>query len=192
MKKTISFLLLFSVLLFAMSAYGCKKPQHKFADADIVATDEAFTVAVGSDKYTIANEVIEEEAPVLRGPGDVTAAVNYLNAVADGTAGVLRVADAIKGQKLTTFQIWINLVPVLIQEIKTLVTAGKKLKKFNELYAAAQGLTIPERAAVATAFAQKFNIPQAEAEELTELIIESAVVNMKVAGKIQTLTKKGK
>lgn len=190
MKKTFFFALLLVATLFVVSASGCKKPQHK--SADVVATDEAFTVAVGTDKYTIANETIEEDAPVLRGPGDVTAAVNYLNAVADGTAGVLRVADAIKGQKLTTFQIWINLVPVLIQEIKTLVTAGKKLKKFNELYAAAQGLSIPERAAVATAFAQKFNIPQAEAEELTELIVESAVVNMKVVGKIQALTKKGK
>lgn len=186
--------LLFLLLaLFAFSTFGCKKPEHK-TQADVVATDAEFTVAVAGEKYTVANEVVEDlpDDIVLRGPGDVVVATDYLNSVADGTAGVLRIADAIKGQKLTTFQIWVNLVPVLIQEIKTIVGAGKKLKKFNELHGAAQGLTIPERAAVATSFAQRFNIPQSEAEELTELIIESAVVNMKVAGKIQTLTKKGK
>lgn len=182
------FLMLFACI--AMFMAGCTKTIKPDTSA---ASDEAFTVQVGIEKYTVENEVIEE--PVLlatRGPGDVTVAVNYLNAVADCSGGVLRIVAAMKGQKLTTFQVWINIVPVLITEIKGIIQSGKQLKQFTEMYSAAQGLTIQERAAVAQSFAARFSIPMPEAEELTELLIESAVVNMKVARKIQLLTKKNK
>ena len=189
MKTKMFFLMLFACI--TMFVAGCTKP---VTPEPPPASDEAFTVTVGIEKYTVENEVIEDPVlpPTSRGPGDVTVAVNYLNAVADCSGGVLRIVAAMKGQKLTTFQVWINIVPVLITEIKGIVTSGKLLKNFTEMYSATQGLTIQERAAVAQSFAARFSIPLPEAEELTELLIESAVVNMKVAGKIQLLTKKNK
>ena len=190
MKNKI-FLCFLAIAIVLIIAAGCK---HITKAPDLPASSEAFTVTVGIEKYTVENEVIEDPVlpPTSRGPGDVTVAVNYLNAVADCSGGVLRIVAAMKGQKLTTFQVWINIVPVLITEIKGIVTSGKLLKNFTEMYSATQGLTIQERAAVAQSFAARFSIPLPEAEELTELLVESAVVNMKVAGKIQLLTKKNK
>ncbi len=171
---------------------GCTENEKPEQEKPPVS-DTEFLLQVGIDKYTIPNEEIEEPAvPSERGPGDVTVAVNYLNAVADCSGGVLKIVAAMKGQKLTTFSVWVNIVPVLITEIKGIITSGKQLKNFTELYGSAQGLTIAERAAVATSFANRFSISQIEAEKLTELLIESAIVNMKVAGQIQLLTKKGK
>lgn len=191
MKNSKSLLLfLFIAMCSILTFSGCTK-KHSGDKEQPPASSEAFAVAVGVDKYIVDNETIDEPVAIqTRGPGDVTVAVNYLNAVADCSGGVLKIVAAMKGQKLTTFQVWVNIVPVLISEIKGIIQSGKQLKKFTELYAATQGLTIPERAAVAESFAARFSIPYAEAEELTEILIESAIVNMKVAGKIQTLTKK--
>lgn len=185
--------LLFSLFLYcAVFFFGCTYNEKPKQDSPPVS-DKEFYLQVGVDKYVIPNEEIEDPViPVQRGPGDVTVAVNYLNAVADCSGGVLRIVAAMKGQKLTTFSVWVNIVPVLITEIKGIIISGKMLKNFTELYGSAQGLTIEERAAVATSFANRFSISQIEAEKLTELLIESAIVNMKVAGQIQILTKKGK
>ena len=184
MKKV---LLLFAVFSFFLISYqSCKPDPNK-----VVASDEAFTLQVGAEKYIVANEEITlPEAFSARGPGDVQAATAYLNSVAAGTASVVSIVDALKGKKLTTFTVWISLVPVLIPEIKPLVNSIVGLKNFNSLYGAAQGLTIEERAQVATTFSAKFNIPQAQAEKLTELLVESALVNMQLAGEIQALKNK--
>lgn len=188
MKKMMFLMFLMCSLMF----FGCTEKEKPNEDKP-AASDTEFILQVGVDKYTIANEEIEDPVlPATRGPGDVTVAVNYLNAVADCSGGVLKIVNAMKGQKLTTFSVWVNIVPVLITEIKGIIISGKQLKNFTELYGSAQGLTIEERAAVATSFANRFSIPQAEAEALTELLIESAMVNMQLAGKIQLLTKKGK
>ncbi len=186
MKKGL-LLLLFAVFSIFLVSYQSCKPK----DSAVVASDEVFTLQVGAEKYTVANEEIPlPDAPATRAPGDVQAATVYLNSVAAGTASVVSIVDALKGKKLTTFTVWISLVPVLIPEIKPLVNSVVGLKNFNTLYGAAQGLTIEERAQVATAFSAKFSIPQAQAEKLTELLVESALVNMKLAGEIQALKKK--
>ncbi len=180
------------IMFFAFFYTGCIK-QKAPPDTVVTVTDKAFPVGVGIDTYIVQNEDIPDPAlPATRGPGDVTVAVNYLNAVADCSGGVLKIVAAMKGQKLTTFSVWVNIVPVLITEIKGIIVSGKQLKNFVALYGSAQNLTIEERAAVAVSFANRFSIPIEQAEELTELLIESAMVNMAVAGKIQLLTKKGK
>lgn len=191
MKNSKSLLLFLFIAMCSMFTYsGCTK-KHSGDTEQPPASSEAFTVAVGVDKYVVDNENIDEPVAIqARGPGDVTVAVNYLNAVADCTGGVLKIVTAMKGQKLTTFQVWVNIVPVLISEIKGIIQSGKQLKKFTELYSASQGLTIVERAAVAESFAARFSIPYSDAEELTEILVEVAFSGMNAAGKIQTLTKK--
>jgi len=186
MKKITALL---SLALFMCFNYGCNKSPANKTEPPV--TDRDFVLQVGLDKFVVPNEDIPEpNIPTQRGPGDVTVAVNYLNAVADCSGGVLRIVAAMKGQKLTTFSVWVSIVPVLITEIKGIVISGKQLKNFTALYGSAQNLTIDERAAVATSFANRFSIPMAEAEKLTELLIESAMVNMQLAGQIQLLTKK--
>lgn len=186
--KSPVFLLL--IMFFAFFTTGCIK-QKAPPDTVVTVTDKAFPVGVGIDTYIVQNEDIPDPVlPATRGPGDVTVAVNYLNAVADCSGGVLKIVAAMKGQKLTTFSVWVNIVPVLITEIKGIIVSGKQLKNFVALYGSAQGLTIEERAAVATSFANRFNIPYPEAEKLTKLLLESAFINMAVAGQIDAMTKK--
>ena len=182
----------FVVVIFAIFCVSYQSCNPKPQPGGVVASDQEFTVTVGAEKYVIANEEIPlpaDTATATRGPGDVEAATAYLTAVAGGTNSVVNIVDALKGKKLTTFTVWISLVPVLIPEIKPLVNSIVGLKNFNSLYGAAKGLTPTERAQVATAFSAKFSIPQAQAEKLTELLVESALVNMQVAAEIQALKK---
>lgn len=186
-KGSVYLMLIMFTIFFAFFP-GCNNEK---ADTKPVVSDTDFVLQVGIDKYVVPNEAIEEPVlPATRGPGDVTVAVNYLNAVADCSGGVLKIVAAMKGQKLTTFSVWVNIVPVLITEIKGIIVSGKQLKNFVALYGSAQGLTIEERAAVATSFANRFSIPYPEAEKLTKLLLESAFINMAVAGQIDAMTKK--
>ena len=183
-----------TVVLFAICAFcsfsSCTTKQSTNDPQSVVATDKAFTVQVGAEKYVVSNEPIEVESAATRGPGDVLAATKYLGAVANGATSVVKIVDALKGKKLTTFSAWTNIVPVLIFELKPLIDAAVQAKNIAELYGAAQNLTIEERAAVANDFSKRFNIPYADAERLAELIVESAVLNMKVVGEIEAIRKK--
>lgn len=187
MKKTLFLIFIFAATVFAASFSSCTTKQSTNDPPGTVASDKNFTVQVGAEKYVVDNEPIEIESVTSRGPGDVQAAIKYLGAVADGTTSVVKIVEALKGKKLTTFSAWTNIVPVLIFEIKPLITAGVQLKNVAELYGAAQNLTIDERAAVANDFSKRFNIPYADAERLAELIVENAVLNMKLVGEIEAI-----
>lgn len=186
MKNTLSSLVIILVL-FAFASCNQKEAQKPKP----FANDKEFSIVIGTDAHTSPN--IEIEDPIefqTRGPADVVAASAYLENVAVATNGIVKIADALKGKKLTTFQAWITVAPLLIGEIKPIVIAGKSLKGIREFYDATQGLTIDERATVANHFSQKFSIPFSEAEQLTELLAESAVVNMKLAEAIKGVVKK--
>lgn len=176
MKKLVLFLLA-ALLIMAPACH-----QQKTA----TVSEDTFDVIVGDSTYTVPNVLIDAPDVTLRGHSNQVAVIAYLSSIADGIASVVNVTDAIKGEKLTTFSIWLKLVPVLTKEIPTLVKSGKHLAQFNTLYTNAQGLTPDERAAVANAFATKFSLPKEEAEKIAELVIESAVLNMKLAGTIKT------
>lgn len=191
MKNSKSLLLFLFIAMCSMFAFnGCT--QKEAQKPKPFANETEFSIIVGTDVHTSPNVEIEDpiEFSATRGPADVVAASTYLENMAVATNGVVKIADALKGKKLTTFQAWITVAPLLIGEIKPLIIAGKSLKGIGEFYDATQGLTIDERATVANHFATKFSIPFSEAEHLTELLVESAVVNMKLAGAIKGVVKK--
>lgn len=174
------------IIAIAILLASCQKITKPTTTTAEVPAD-TFSIVVGTTTYKVANEPIEVQGDIiLRGHSNQLAVIAYLDAVADGVASVVNVCDAVKGEKLTTFNVWLKLVPVLTKEIPSLVRSGKSLAQFNTLYTNAQGLTPQERAAVATAFATKFALPQEEAEKIAELVIESAIINMKLAGTIKT------
>jgi len=75
---------------------------------------------------------------------------------------------------------------VLTKQIPTLIRSGQSVIKFNDLYINAQGLTPDEQAAVANSFATKFTLPKEEAEKIAELVVQSTILNLKLAGTIKT------
>ena len=183
MKPIYTFVLLCALMMASCQETGTPKDTNT-----PTAPANTFDIVVGTTTYKIENEQIEEQEDIiLRGHSNQLAVITYLNNVADGVASVINVTDAIKGEKLTTLNVWLKLVPILTKEIPSLVRSGKSLAKFNDLYINAQGLTPDERAAVANAFATKFALPKEEAEKIAELVIESTILNMKLAGTIKTV-----
>ena len=154
------------------------------------ANEKEFSISIGADTYIAANEPIPAAQELTaRSAGDVAAASEYLAQVAIATGSIVKITDALKGKPLTTFTAWISIAPILITEIKPLIIAATNLKNIGLLYQASQGLTPDERAAVATHFALKFNLPHSQAEKISELVVESAVVNMQLYSEIAELKK---
>lgn len=190
MKNSKSLLLFLFLAMFSMFTFnGCT--QKEAQKPKLFANDKEFSFAVGTEVHTYPNEPIEDPIEFsTRGPADVVAASAYLKNVAIATSGIVRIVDALKGKKLTTFQAWIIAAPILIGEIKPIIIAGKSLKGISEFYDATQGLTPDDRAQVANLFAAELDIPYAKAQEIIKLLAESAVVNTKLAEVIKEAVKK--
>ena len=175
------------VLLCALMMASCQETGNPKDTNTTTAPANTFDIVVGTTTYKIENEQIEEQEDIiLRGHSNQLAVITYLNNVADGVASVVNICDAIKGEKLTTFNVWLKLVPVLTKQIPTLIRSGQSVIKFNYLYINAQGLTPDEQAAVANSFATKFTLPKEEAEKIAELVVQSTILNLKLAGTIKT------
>ena len=175
------------VLLCALMMASCQETGNPKDTNTTTAPANSFPIMVGTTTFNTANYQIDEQPDIiLRGHSNQLAVITYLNNVADGVASEVNICDAIKGEKLTTFNVWLKLVPVLTKQIPTLIRSGQSVIKFNDLYINAQGLTPDEQAAVANSFATKFTLPKEEAEKIAELVVQSTILNLKLAGTIKT------
>lgn len=182
MKKFYLGAAMFLVLLCIFSISKCKKEPEK-----PVASDESFTVLVGAEKFAAQNEILEVDERDLPG---LEFTVDYLTTFADAVIAGEDIIGSVKGDKITTYQFWLKLVPATLPHTKTFFNVVKKGGKVKELYSSVGSLTPEERLAVGLRLKTKFkDLPLGEAEELASTLLEAALVNAKLAEEIRKLKK---
>lgn len=183
MKKIYLGIALFCTLLLTFALVKCKKEPIKTA-----ASDSSFTVLVGNEKFAASNEeliVDERDLPGLE------FTVDYLSTLADAVIAGEDIIGSVKGDKITTYQFWLKIVPATLPHTKTFFNVIKKGGKVQELYKSVGTLTPEERLAVGLKLKTKFkDLPLGQAEELASVLLESALVNAKLAEEIRKIKKK--
>lgn len=180
MKKTIVyFVMLFGMAISILTFQHCKESEVQ---------EGKFIIQV-DDKTLIVEDKDLPELPETRSIEDVAVASSYLLNVAIAANITARLAEAVKGKKKTLPAIW-AMIPILIEGLPALITAGNSLKNFQAFYVSAGGLTADERAAVAEYFQNNLALPYPIAESISEATIEAALANMKLAAAIKDGVKK--
>lgn len=183
MKNFTFGVLLFCTLVTTFAIVKCKKEPVKTS-----ASDKTFNVLVGSEKFASYNEeLIVDERDI---PG-LEFTVNYLTTFADAVIAGEDIIGSIKGDKITTYQFWLKLVPATLPHTKTFFNVVKNGGKVKELYSSVGSLTPEERLAVGLRLKSKFkDLPLGQAEELAGILLEAALVNAKLAEEIRKIKKK--
>lgn len=179
MKKIFALIALFLVLLTS-----CKKQKT-------VADNDNFSVTIGAEKFIGTNELIYDINDITeRGIPEMNFTIDYLSNFADAAIAGQDIFNSVKGDKITTYQFWLKLVPATLPHTKTLFKAAKDASKIKELYINVGGLSQEERLAVGLELKKKFkDLPLGEAEELANVLLEAALVNAKLAEEIRRLKK---
>lgn len=186
MKKLLFlFLTIVSICFFT----DCKISEKKKND-NIVVSDTKFNVVVGNDEFTGDNEVIFDAASANRDLPSMDFAVNYLSSIADATIAFIDIKNSVKGDKITTYQFWIKIVPATLPHTKTLFNAFINSVKVSTLYESVGKLSPEEQLAVGLKLKAKFkDLPLGEAEGLANTILSAALITTKLVSDIQALKK---
>jgi hypothetical protein len=183
--KSLTLILTIAAFLFGAQMQSCHSSKTG-APTTPNPDKENFSITIAGKTFTGTNAAIEnvESYVTARGAADVQVASEYLLNFAKAANITGKIANDLKDQTKLLPAIW-ALVPYLITDLPSLITAGKSLRNFQEFYIAANGLTADERAQVSGYFANKLNLPFPIAEQIAESAIEAALANMKLAGTVK-------
>lgn len=186
MKKFYLGVVLFVLMTSCLALTECKQTKTV---KEPVATDEQFTLTVGAESFKCSNEVMENFTS--RDLPGMEFTVDYLSSIADAAIAFTDIIGTIKGDKITTYQFWIKIIPATLPHTKTFFNAFTKAVKVNELYKAVGTLTPEEQLAVGLKLKTKFkNLPLGDAEKLANTILRAALINTQLVIDINELKNK--
>lgn len=178
------FFIIISTFIFALfSAVGCNTKDPPPATATQPAPE--FTLAIydelGVREPLIYAPVVNEYIPpvTVRGQAEYNQAHIYLSAVADAYSSVYKITQVIQGiDPKNNLQLWVKLLPVLIQEAPQLIYSAKSLKEIEPFLKSTGGLTKDERQQLSRVIQEKYFATENNANSIADATVEAALANL--------------